>query len=116
LGLSLYRHRTSSTSHRNSLTYSISNDTFVVIIPTKGTISNNMFSSTLSVAFLVLYACQSIAQNASTSKIGYSGVLTKTDGGLGGTVTVKDAMTLEITSYTLKDASAPALYWYVNFS
>jgi hypothetical protein len=75
-----------------------------------------MFSSTLSVTFLALYACQSIAQNASTEKIGYSGVLTKTDAGLGGTVTVKDAMTLEITSYTLEDASAPALYWYVDFS
>jgi hypothetical protein len=73
-----------------------------------------MFTSILPIVSLALYACQAVAQNASTTKAGYSGVLTKTDGGLGGTVTVKDAMTLEITSYTLKDASAPALYWYVK--
>jgi hypothetical protein len=72
-----------------------------------------MLKSAISTAFLALCAFQTLAQNVSTTKVGYSGVLTKTDGGLGGTVTVKDAMTLEITSYTLKDASAPALYWYV---
>ncbi|EPE34248.1 hypothetical protein GLAREA_07261 [Glarea lozoyensis ATCC 20868] len=71
-----------------------------------------MFKSAISIAFLALCACQTLAQNVSTTKVGYSGVLTKTDGGLGGTVTVKNAMTLEITSYTLKDASAPALYWW----
>ncbi|KAG9232502.1 hypothetical protein BJ875DRAFT_76905 [Amylocarpus encephaloides] len=72
-----------------------------------------LFSSTLAMAAMSLFAGRAIAQNSSSAqKIGYSGVFTKTDGGLGGTVTVKDPMTLEISSYTLKDASAPALYWW----
>ncbi|KAF4912445.1 hypothetical protein CGCVW01_v011096 [Colletotrichum viniferum] len=45
-------------------------------------------------------------------KIGWSGKLSSLDGGLGGTVTVVDASTLMIIDYTLKDASAPALYWW----
>lgn len=49
-----------------------------------------------------------VVSNAASK--GDMGVLSSLDGGLGGTVTVSDAMTLNITNYKLKDASAPALY------
>ncbi|KAH7418822.1 hypothetical protein BKA64DRAFT_208983 [Cadophora sp. MPI-SDFR-AT-0126] len=65
-----------------------------------------MFKSIISLALTVL---ASLSHAATT---GASGVLSSLDGGLGGTVTVTDPTTLTITSYTLKDASAPALYWW----
>lgn len=56
--------------------------------------------------------CLTTAQSATTQKIGWTGTLSSLDGGLGGVVTVTNNTTLTITSYTLADASAPALYWW----
>lgn len=66
-----------------------------------------MFKSTIS-----LFALTVLSSLAHAATTGSSGVLSSLDGGLGGTVTVTDPTTLTITSYTLKDASAPALYWW----
>ncbi|KAJ6784408.1 hypothetical protein PWT90_09469 [Aphanocladium album] len=43
---------------------------------------------------------------------GWSGTIASKDAGLGGTVTVINDTTLSVSQYTLKDASAPALYWW----
>lgn len=69
-----------------------------------------MFTSTISLFAFTVLACLSHA--GTIQNIGYSGTLSSLDGGLGGTVTVTDANTLTITNYKLKDASAPALYWW----
>jgi Electron transfer DM13 len=66
---------------------------------------------TLAVAAISL-ASVVVGQDATAQKIGWSGTLMKTDGGLAGIVTVVDAATLMITNYKLVDASAPALYWW----
>jgi hypothetical protein len=72
-----------------------------------------MFKPTLSLIAISAFSLSVIAaDNATASNIGYTGTLSSLDGGLGGVVTVIDANTLSITSYTLKDASAPALYWW----
>ncbi|KAH8647558.1 hypothetical protein BGZ60DRAFT_521230 [Tricladium varicosporioides] len=72
-----------------------------------------MFKSTISALAIAAFASLVGAQNSTTAeKIGYTGTLSSLDGGLGGTVQVVDATTLQISSYTLKDASAPALYWW----
>lgn len=63
------------------------------------------FKSTLSLFTLTLLTLSSAQQ---TSKIGYTGVLSSLDSGLGGTIAVKDANTLVIIFYTLKGVSAPA--------
>jgi hypothetical protein len=63
----------------------------------------------LSLLALALFSSISVAQD---TKVGYTGTLSSLDGGLGGTVHVVDPNTLMITGYTLKDASAPALYWW----
>lgn len=52
------------------------------------------------------------AQDATAQKIGWTGTLSSLDGGLGGDVSVVDSKTLLISNYKLKDASAPALYWW----
>ncbi|KAM4054461.1 electron transfer DM13 domain-containing protein [Hirsutella rhossiliensis] len=49
---------------------------------------------------------------AVAAEAGWSGTLSSLDGGLGGTVKVVDNTTLMISDYKLKDASAPALYWW----
>lgn len=49
---------------------------------------------------------------ASAANTGFSGVIATKDGGLGGTVTVINDTALSVSHYTLKDASAPALYWW----
>ncbi|KAF4338106.1 domon domain protein [Fusarium beomiforme] len=46
------------------------------------------------------------------AKMGDSGTLSSLDAGLGGTVEVASNTELKITDYELKDASAPALYWW----
>ncbi|KAF4998392.1 hypothetical protein FDECE_11819 [Fusarium decemcellulare] len=46
------------------------------------------------------------------AKTGDSGELSSLDAGLGGTVEVVSSTELKITDYKLKDASAPALYWW----
>lgn len=50
------------------------------------------------------------------AEVGSSGTLSSLDGGLGGTVKVVDKTTLMISGYKLKDASAPALYWWGSTS
>ncbi|OAQ99855.1 hypothetical protein LLEC1_05136 [Akanthomyces lecanii] len=49
---------------------------------------------------------------ASAADVGASGVIDTKDGGLGGTITVTNDTILTISQYTLKSASAPALYWW----
>ncbi|KAG4428950.1 hypothetical protein IFR05_015571, partial [Cadophora sp. M221] len=74
-----------------------------------------MFASTFPVLTVALFSFSALAQDKSTTdaqKIGYTGTLSSLDGGLGGVVRVFDANTLKISSYTLEDASAPALYWW----
>ncbi|KAF4624288.1 hypothetical protein G7Y89_g13885 [Cudoniella acicularis] len=72
-----------------------------------------MFKSAISVLAIAAFSTLAVAQNSTSSqKIGWSGTLSSLDGGLGGVVTVVNANTLQISSYTLKDASAPALYWW----
>ncbi|KAH6665931.1 hypothetical protein B0J14DRAFT_604895 [Halenospora varia] len=72
-----------------------------------------MFKSAISALTIAAFASLVGAQNSTTAqKIGYTGTLSNLDGGLGGTIQVVDATTLQISSYTLKDASAPALYWW----
>lgn len=72
-----------------------------------------MFKSTFSLLALAIFSSVAAAQgNANASRVGYTGTLSSLDGGLGGTVRVVDTTTLQITDYTLKDASAPALYWW----
>ncbi|KAF9776270.1 hypothetical protein IL306_005578 [Fusarium sp. DS 682] len=46
------------------------------------------------------------------AKTGDSGALSSLDAGLGGTVEVVSNTELKISDYELKDASAPALYWW----
>ncbi|RYP04875.1 hypothetical protein DL764_004198 [Monosporascus ibericus] len=60
-------------------------------------------------AFTVLSAFATFVMAA---EVGDTGVLNGLDAGLAGTVTVRDENTLEISGYTLEDASAPALYWW----
>lgn len=69
------------------------------------------FTTIATLAF-TLFSTLSAAQAPTTQKVGWTGTLSTLDGGLGGKVTVVDPTTLMITSYTLKDASAPALYWW----
>jgi hypothetical protein len=65
------------------------------------------------VVFSLLLALASTTNAQNTAdKIGWAGTLSSLDGGLGGVVTVTNSTTLTISSYTLKDASAPALYWW----
>jgi Electron transfer DM13 len=71
-----------------------------------------MFNSFFSLCLLALLSSHTLAQDAMTTKLNYTGTLSSLDGGLGGTVTVLTPTTLRITDYTLKDASAPALYWW----
>ncbi|KAF9870915.1 domon domain-containing protein [Colletotrichum karsti] len=75
-----------------------------------------MFSQSTSIllAGLALFSAVASGQSNDTmaQKVGWSGKLSSLDGGLGGTITVVDASTLMISDYTLKDASAPALYWW----
>ncbi|KAF5550893.1 electron transfer DM13 domain-containing protein [Fusarium napiforme] len=52
------------------------------------------------------------ASAAMAAKMGDSGALSSLDAGLGGTVEVVSNTELKITDYQLKDASAPALYWW----
>ncbi|KLO83114.1 uncharacterized protein Y057_6239 [Fusarium fujikuroi] len=52
------------------------------------------------------------ASAAMAAKMGDSGALSSLDAGLGGTVEVVSDTELKITDYELKDASAPALYWW----
>ncbi|KAJ4114639.1 hypothetical protein NW760_001557 [Fusarium oxysporum] len=52
------------------------------------------------------------ASAAMAAKMGDSGALSSLDAGLGGTVEVVSNTELKITDYELKDASAPALYWW----
>lgn len=66
---------------------------------------------TIFLSALALCASVVVGQEAE-EKVGWSGELSSLDAGLGGTVTVKDKETLEITDYTLEDAGAPALYWW----
>ncbi|KAJ2902575.1 hypothetical protein MKZ38_000335 [Zalerion maritima] len=54
----------------------------------------------------------SLISTAIAADVGATGDLSSLDAGLQGTVTVKDSDTLEISGYTLEDASAPALYWW----
>jgi hypothetical protein len=60
----------------------------------------------------VLAAISAMVASTIAAKVGDAGVLKGLDAGLAGTVTVKDKNTLEISGYTLEDASAPALYWW----
>jgi hypothetical protein len=52
------------------------------------------------------------ASAAMAAKKGDSGALSSLDAGLGGTIEVVSNTELKITDYELKDASAPALYWW----
>ncbi|KAK2590350.1 hypothetical protein QQS21_011960 [Conoideocrella luteorostrata] len=54
----------------------------------------------------------SLAASATAAEVGWSGKLSSLDGGLGGSVKVVNDSALEVSGYTLKDASAPALYWW----
>ncbi|KAH7317415.1 hypothetical protein BKA65DRAFT_483633 [Rhexocercosporidium sp. MPI-PUGE-AT-0058] len=74
-----------------------------------------MFKSIIPLLSLGLFSLSALAApeaSGASTKVGYSGKLSSLDAGLGGTVTVKSATSLEITDYTLEDASAPALYWW----
>jgi hypothetical protein len=71
-----------------------------------------MHFSILTSGLLLALSPATIFAAESPSKDGYSGTLSSLDGGLGGTVTVIDANTIEIMDFTLEDASAPALYWW----
>lgn len=53
-----------------------------------------------------------LASLAAAADSGWTGTIKTMDGGLGGTVKVVNDTTLTISGYTLKDASAPALYWW----
>lgn len=72
-------------------------------------LSTFLYNSTMSkiVALLAL-----LATSAMAADVGATGKLMGKDGGLGGTVKVLNDSALEISGYTLKDASAPALYWW----
>ncbi|PNP74529.1 hypothetical protein FNYG_12152 [Fusarium nygamai] len=58
------------------------------------------------------FAALLFASAAMAAKMGDSGALSSLDAGLGGTVEVVSNTELKITDYELKDASAPALYWW----
>lgn len=63
----------------------------------------------------MLYTIASLALLASSAlaaETGDVGTIKTLDGGLGGTVHVVNDSALMISDYTLKDASAPALYWW----
>ncbi|OAQ71365.1 electron transfer DM13 domain-containing protein [Pochonia chlamydosporia 170] len=62
--------------------------------------------------FQALSLLSLLATSALAADVGASGKLDGKDGGLGGTVKVLNESAIEITGYTLKDASAPALYWW----
>ncbi|CEJ89626.1 hypothetical protein VHEMI05460 [[Torrubiella] hemipterigena] len=57
-------------------------------------------------------AALTLASLASAAETGWSGAIQTKDGGLGGVVTVVNDTTLMISKYTLKAATAPALYWW----
>lgn len=57
-------------------------------------------------------AAAALSTSVLAADVGDSGVINGFRNGLEGTVTVKDENTLEVTGYTLEDASAPALYWW----
>jgi hypothetical protein len=72
-----------------------------------------MYTSSFSIFALAATAIHFVAaQDASAQKVGWTGKLSSLDGGLGGTIKVVDSKTLTISDYQLKDASAPALYWW----
>jgi hypothetical protein len=71
-----------------------------------------MIKLRISLLVIGFAAFLSTAQNATIDKIGWTGTLSSLDGGLGGVVTVTNPTTLTISSYTLQDASAPALYFW----
>ena len=54
----------------------------------------------------------SVLGDDSADKTSFRGDLSTMDGGLSGTVIVQDPKTLLIKNYELKEASAPALYWW----
>ena len=60
-----------------------------------------------SAACVFIYPLAALAASA-----GASGKLSSLDGGLGGTVTVVNNTAIMIDGYMLKEASAPALYWW----
>lgn len=62
--------------------------------------------------FSILAVLALASSLASAADVGASGVIDTKDGGLGGTITVTNDTTLTISQYTLKSASAPALYWW----
>jgi hypothetical protein len=71
-----------------------------------------MFKSTLSLIAIGIFASVAVAQDAAAQKVGWTGTIAGLDGGLAGTMKVLDTSTIEISNYVLKDASAPALYWW----
>lgn len=62
--------------------------------------------------FLQLAALAALVGVSTAAETGWSGAISTKDGGLGGTVSVINDTAIMISSYTLKDASAPALYWW----
>ncbi|POR34402.1 Electron transfer DM13 [Tolypocladium paradoxum] len=58
-------------------------------------------------AALLALPCAALAAES-----GWTGTLSSLDGGLGGTVKVANDSAITISNYMLKDASAPALYWW----
>lgn len=60
-----------------------------------------------SLVALVALPCAALAAES-----GWTGTLSSLDGGLGGTVKVVNDSAIRISNYKLKDASAPALYWW----
>ncbi|KAL5314400.1 hypothetical protein ACEPPN_018826 [Leptodophora sp. 'Broadleaf-Isolate-01'] len=66
----------------------------------------------LAVSFVAVVSQAVAAEDAATQHLGWSGKLSSLDAGLGGVVTVTSPTTLTISEYTLKEASAPALYWW----
>lgn len=53
---------------------------------------------------------------AAAAKEGWTGTIKSLDGGLEGTFTVANDSALTLSGYQLKDASAPALYWWGSTS
>ncbi|KJZ73023.1 hypothetical protein HIM_07595 [Hirsutella minnesotensis 3608] len=64
----------------------------------------------------ILFSILAASGGVLGADVGATGTLSSLDAGLGGTVTVANETALTISNYKLKDASAPALYWWGSTS
>lgn len=92
--------------HHSLLIYTRASSSIFLLNPTTSLLYFPPITMKFSVAALTL------ASLASAAEMGWSGTIQTKDGGLGGVVSVVNDTTLMISKYTLKDASAPALYWW----